>query len=149
MDPAFRLMHFPLDGELDFYLKNWFLFIKKMTWSRHLFLFYFKRVNKIRKKNPKCDSLFWKRVVCEKPDRIRGSGYLLGRYGKDHSTPLSPSSRVSTNKMKQSWQLMRESMNTQGDRAHGGIKTLNKESTEVRTGHTLASIDQCAIKKEG
>ena len=40
-------------------------------------------------------------------------------------------------------------MNTQGDRAHGGIKTLNKESTEVRTGHTLASIDQCAIKKEG
>ena len=39
-------------------------------------------------------------------------------------------------------------MNTQGDRAHGEIKTLNKESTEVRTGHTLASIDQCAIKKE-
>ena len=24
-----------------FYLKNWFLLIKKMTWSRHLFLFYF------------------------------------------------------------------------------------------------------------
>ena len=32
-----------------------------MTWSRHLFLFYFYRVNKIIKKNPKCDSLFWKR----------------------------------------------------------------------------------------
>ena len=30
----------PLDSELDFYLKN-DLFIKKMTWSRHLFLFYF------------------------------------------------------------------------------------------------------------
>ena len=45
-----------------FILKNWFYLIKKMTWSRHLFLFYFlKRVNKIRKKNPKCDSLFWKR----------------------------------------------------------------------------------------
>ena len=90
VDPAFRLMRFPLDGELDFYLKNWFLFIKKMTWSRHLFLFYFKRVNKIRKKNPKGDSLFWKMVVCEKPDRVRGSGYLWGRYGKDRSTPLSP-----------------------------------------------------------
>ena len=49
MDPAFRLMHFPLDSELGFYLKN-NLLIKKMTWSRHLFLFYFKRVNKIRKK---------------------------------------------------------------------------------------------------
>ena len=31
-----------------------------MTWNRHLFLFYFQRVNKIRKKNPKCDSLLWK-----------------------------------------------------------------------------------------
>ena len=26
MDPAFRLMRFPLDGELDFYLKNWFFY---------------------------------------------------------------------------------------------------------------------------
>ncbi|RVX09964.1 hypothetical protein CK203_013080 [Vitis vinifera] len=30
----------------------------------------------------------------------------------------------------------------------GKSKHSNKESTEVRTGHTLASIDQCAIKKE-
>ena len=29
VDPAFRLMRFPLDGELDFYLKNDFLLIKK------------------------------------------------------------------------------------------------------------------------
>ena len=29
-----------LDGELDFYLKNDLIF-KKMTWSHHLFLFYF------------------------------------------------------------------------------------------------------------
>ena len=41
MDPAFRLMRFPLDGELDFNLKSDILLIKKMTWSRHLFLFYF------------------------------------------------------------------------------------------------------------
>ena len=36
-------MRFPLDDELDFYLKNYFLFIKNLTWSRHLFLFYFYR----------------------------------------------------------------------------------------------------------
>ena len=30
----------PLDGELDFYFEN-DLFIKKMTWICHLFLFYF------------------------------------------------------------------------------------------------------------
>ena len=60
VDPAFRLMRFSLDGELDFNLKM-ILFIKIMTWSRYLFLFYFQKVNKIRKKNPKCDSLPWKR----------------------------------------------------------------------------------------
>ena len=27
--PHFGSMRFPLDGELDFYLKNWFLLIKK------------------------------------------------------------------------------------------------------------------------
>ena len=26
VDPAFRFMRFPLDGELDFYLKNWFFY---------------------------------------------------------------------------------------------------------------------------
>ena len=42
VDPAFRLMRFPLDGELDFNLKNdFFIDYLKMTWSRHLFLFYF------------------------------------------------------------------------------------------------------------
>ena len=40
MDPTFLLDAFPLDDELVFYLKN-DLLIKKMTWSRHLFLFYF------------------------------------------------------------------------------------------------------------
>ena len=42
MDPVFRLMRFPLDGELEFLFEN-FVFIDylKMTWSRHLFLFYF------------------------------------------------------------------------------------------------------------
>ena len=50
------------DGELDFYLKNWFLLIvwKKWLGVATYFCFIFKRVNKIRKKNPKCDSLFGK-----------------------------------------------------------------------------------------
>ena len=39
-EPAFRFMHFSLDGELDFYFENDFIF-KKMIWSRYLFLFYF------------------------------------------------------------------------------------------------------------
>ena len=35
-------MRFPLDGELEFLFEKWFyLFKEKMTWSRHLFLFYF------------------------------------------------------------------------------------------------------------
>ena len=29
VDPAFRLMRFPLDGELDFYLEKMILLIKK------------------------------------------------------------------------------------------------------------------------
>ena len=39
--PYFGSIRFPLDGELDFDLKNDFLLVKRMTWSRHLFLFYF------------------------------------------------------------------------------------------------------------
>ena len=40
VDLVFWLNVLPLDGELDFYSKNDFIF-KKMTWSCHLFLFYF------------------------------------------------------------------------------------------------------------
>ena len=32
-----------------------------MTWSRHLFLFYFLKGKQNKKENPKRDSLFWKR----------------------------------------------------------------------------------------
>ena len=39
-EPHISAHALPLDGKLDFYLKN-DLFIKKTTWSRHLFLFYF------------------------------------------------------------------------------------------------------------
>ena len=50
VDPAFRLMCFPLDGELDFYLKKNDLLIKNDLKSPLIFVLFFKRVNKIRKK---------------------------------------------------------------------------------------------------
>ena len=85
-------MRFPLDGELDFYLKkiDFYLLFENDLESPLIFVLFFKKVNKIRKKNPKCDSLFWKRLVYEKSDRIRGSSYLSGRYDGACSTPLSP-----------------------------------------------------------
>ena len=74
MDAAFRLMRFPLDGELDFYL------IKKNDLESPLiFVLFFKRVNKIRKKNPKCDSLFWKRRSAK--NRIGFEGQVTYREG--------------------------------------------------------------------
>ena len=51
---------FHSNGELDFYFKK-DLIDKKMTRSRHLFLFYFLKGKQNEKENPKCDSLFWKR----------------------------------------------------------------------------------------
>ena len=50
VDPTFRLMRFPLDGELDFYLKKNDLLIKNDLKSPLIFVLFFKRVNKIRKK---------------------------------------------------------------------------------------------------
>ena len=50
VDPVFRLMRFPLDGELDFILKR-FYSLRKWLGAATYFFFIFKRVNKIRKKN--------------------------------------------------------------------------------------------------
>ena len=68
----------PLDCELDFYLKN-DLFIKEMTWSRHLFLFYFKRVNKIRKKTLSVTPYFQKMWFVK--NRIGFEGQVTYREG--------------------------------------------------------------------
>ena len=65
------------------------IYFLEKTWSRHLFLFYFFRKNKIRKKTLSMTP-YLKKTVCEKPKLGWGLGYLLGRYGIDHSTPLSP-----------------------------------------------------------
>ena len=78
MDPTFRLNALSLDGELDFYSKN-YLFIKKMIWSRHLFLFYFfKSVNKIRKKTLSVIP-YSENEVCEKPNRGSRVKLLIGK----------------------------------------------------------------------
>ena len=57
VDPRFSLVCVPTRwARLAFWLCCWKTILKKTVWSRHLFLFYFKRENKIRKKNLKCDS---------------------------------------------------------------------------------------------
>ena len=80
----FVLMRFPLNDELDLFWKMILLFENDLESPLIFVLFLKGKQNK--KENPKCDSLFW----YEKPDRVRGSGCLSGRYGKDRSTPLSP-----------------------------------------------------------
>ena len=49
MDPTFWLMRFPLDGKLDFYLKNYFYLFKNDLESPLIFVLFLKG-NKIRKK---------------------------------------------------------------------------------------------------
>ena len=89
VDPAFWLMRFPLDGELDLYLKIWFLLIKKNDLESPLIFVLFLKSKQNKKEKPSVWLLTLEKVVCEKLDRVRGSGYLSGRYGKDRSTPLS------------------------------------------------------------
>ena len=60
MDPVFRLMRFPFDDELDFYLKNWFILIKKNDLESSLIFVLFLKGKQNKKENPKCDSLFEK-----------------------------------------------------------------------------------------
>ena len=63
-----------------------------MTWSRHLFLFYFfLRENKIKNKTLNV-TLYFEigGLQKKKPDQVRGPGYLWERYDKYRSTPLSP-----------------------------------------------------------
>ena len=80
VDPAFWLMRFPLDGELDFlFEKLIFIDYENDLESPLIFVLFFKRVNKIRKKNPKCDSLFWKRRSTK--NRIGFGGQVIYREG--------------------------------------------------------------------
>ena len=61
MDPAFRLMHFPLDGELDFYFEKLIhLLVEKIDLESPLIFVLFLKGKQKKKENPKCDSLFEK-----------------------------------------------------------------------------------------
>ena len=76
----FGSTRFPFDGELDFcFRKNDLYWLKKWLGVATYFCFIFKRVNKIRKKNPKCDSLFWKRRSVK--NRIGFGGQVTYRVG--------------------------------------------------------------------
>ena len=77
----------PLDGELAFYLKKIY-FLEKDLESQLTFVL-FSKGKQIKKKTLSVTP-YLEKVIYEKPDRVRGSGYLSGRYGKDRSTPLSP-----------------------------------------------------------
>ena len=84
-------MRFPLDGELDFYLKQLiFIWLFENDLESPLIFVLFLKGKQNKKEKPQVWLLILEKVVCEKPDRVRGSGYLSGRYGKDRSTPLSP-----------------------------------------------------------
>ena len=65
-----------------------------MTWSPPLIfaLFLKGKQNKKKKKKTLSVTPCFGKTVCEKPDRVRGSGYLSGRYSKkkNRSTLLSP-----------------------------------------------------------
>ena len=115
MDPAFRLMRFHSMASLIFSWKMIYWLWKWLGVATY-FCFIFKRVNKIRKKTLNVTP-YLEKVVYEKLDRVWGSSYLSGRYSKDRSTPLSPQSRVSTNKMKLTWQSIRKSMDTKKKRS--------------------------------
>ena len=82
VDPAFRLLECVSHSmaKLDFYFEKLiFIDYLKMTWSRHLFLFYFWRVNKIRKKTLSATPLFWKRWSTK--NRIGFGGQVTYREG--------------------------------------------------------------------
>ena len=69
--------------------RDLFLFLKTV-WSRHLFLFYFKRENKIRKKNSKYDFLWKKAGMGKIESRSRGQVTFQEDTVASHSTPLNP-----------------------------------------------------------
>ena len=60
VDPAFRLMRFPLDGELDFDFEKWFYWLRKIDLESPLIFVLFLKGNKIRKKTLSATPYFGK-----------------------------------------------------------------------------------------
>ena len=75
--PHFGSVRFPLDGELDSYFEK-LIWIKNDLESPLIFVLFLKG-KQIRKKNPKCDSLFWKKWSVK--NRIGFGGQVTYREG--------------------------------------------------------------------
>ena len=77
VDPAFWLMRFPLNGELDFYFEKWFYSLENDLESPLIFVLFLKgKQNK--KEKPYVWLLILEKVVCEK-NRIRFEGQVTYR----------------------------------------------------------------------
>ena len=88
MDPVFRTMRVPTWwAKLSFYLFDGNMIFRKDLESPLIFILFLKGKQNKKKKTLSVTPYLGKQV-CEKPSRIRGSGYLLGRYGKRPKTPL-------------------------------------------------------------
>ena len=61
-----------------------------MTWSRHLFLFYFLKGKQNKKKKTLSVTPCFGKGGLWKTGSGLGVRLLIGKYGKDRSTPLSP-----------------------------------------------------------
>ena len=90
MDPAFRLIRFPLEWRARFFILEYDFYSLKTDLELPLIFILFFKGKQNKKEILSATPDFWKRRVCEKPDRALGSGYLSERYGMDRSTPLSP-----------------------------------------------------------
>ena len=88
MDPVFRTMRVPTWwAKLSFYLFDGNMIFRKDLESPLIFILFLKGKQNKKKKTLSVTPYLGKQV-CEKPSRIRGPGYLLGRYGKRPKTPL-------------------------------------------------------------
>ena len=129
--------------KIDFLLIIW-----KWLGVATYFCFIFKRVNKIRKKNPKCDSLFRKRWSVK--NLIGFGGQVTYREGTVETVaplwvPKNGSLLIKWSNHGNWWinQWIPRMTMLMWKSKHS-IRT-----TEVGAEHTLASNDQRAIKKKG
>ena len=76
--PTYFTMHSHSIGETRFFFVWWKIWFLEKTWSRHLFLFYFLRKKKIRKKTLSVTP-YLEKTVCEKSKLGSGIRLLIGK----------------------------------------------------------------------
>ena len=74
----FHTMRLHSVGETRFSFIWWKIWFLEKTWNHHLFLFYFLRENKIRKKTLSVTP-YLEKMVCEKPKLGLGIRLLIGK----------------------------------------------------------------------